>query len=1007
MATQSSHRRIRFVLSLVSAVLILLLTVLSASGGDPRAVWFSTAFQVVNVETYPQTIVARFLAPDGTVAHTITDTLPAGGARFYDPVPPLPDTFTGTVSVDAPGQVVLQVLHLAEEIIDGNEILEGVPDDQAGAAAFFPLDACILIDIHNLHPTQTALLELRGYDVDGNQAGMTGGQVPPRGTRTISPRGALGLPILFDGSGVLLASQPVEVHVRNRCRGLAAFLAPTAGTAQQYLPHVPLTVAGLITPTVQLFNINTFSATGVVSFSTGVTVAVTLPPLGMAYVTPPAATFVINLPIVLRSAGAMAAPGATASAVDAFLRPTGSAAALVSMTQPVAVFVRSVSNRLGDRGAYAYRGFADTRATGAVVLPLLFAGYQDWYTGDNIWIRNLSFLPADVRIRYTTVPTGTLYWQDVTVEPRSVTQVTMPEVDAELAAAILLSDRTIVVLAGADSTAPGDVEDRTMRYAGTNYAFNCDLLSHANFAWSPPNPVVGVPAYFVVNQITGTVPISFTWDFGDGGTGTGYTPEHVYTAAGTYAVSLSGYNCLGFGRLAISRTVVVTDVPGMARLHSGYTGFAYGGNEATWTKVYKGMAGWSSHLALQFLDATATVEAIDFYTWTAVPVATISHTASVHAPWRVDLDTVGVLPSAFMGSAGARALGPSGPVAGVDNQVADNLAMAAGTFPGGTSLLHCPQLYYNASGWNSTIDVRNTSTSSSTIQVHYSDGVTRSVTITPYAIHQFDVSAEPHVPGSAFSAFITGTQPLQAICNATSPGGGMNYEAVPTGRNIMYLPLIADVAGGLATRVLFQNVGAVTATVDIHYEGYEPFAYAVEVGPGETFERFTASEPFIVSNYTGSAILSSTQPLVPVVYVYAPGALGDMYAAYQAMVSPASTLYFPMTPQAYTGAMTGTWTAAFFVQNTAVTTTTVWVTFYDELGNAFSPPLGALPNPLSLAPYASQGVALDNVTALAPGFYAAVLTADSPISGVAFLRGDLAVQRSDKVASRAGRLGGR
>jgi PKD repeat protein len=33
--------------------------------------------------------------------------------------------------------------------------------------------------------------------------------------------------------------------------------------------------------------------------------------------------------------------------------------------------------------------------------------------------------------------------------------------------------------------------------------------------------------------------ITYTWDFGDGGTGTGASPVHIYTDSGTYALKMT------------------------------------------------------------------------------------------------------------------------------------------------------------------------------------------------------------------------------------------------------------------------------------------------------------------------------------------------------------------------------------------------------------------------------------------------------------------------------------
>lgn len=63
---------------------------------------------------------------------------------------------------------------------------------------------------------------------------------------------------------------------------------------------------------------------------------------------------------------------------------------------------------------------------------------------------------------------------------------------------------------------------------------------------SPTAPCV--PDRAVVNfsaNVRGTQPVSYSWDFGDGTTGTGATPSHTYREAGTYTVTLTVRNEFG------------------------------------------------------------------------------------------------------------------------------------------------------------------------------------------------------------------------------------------------------------------------------------------------------------------------------------------------------------------------------------------------------------------------------------------------------------------------------
>jgi subtilisin family serine protease len=69
----------------------------------------------------------------------------------------------------------------------------------------------------------------------------------------------------------------------------------------------------------------------------------------------------------------------------------------------------------------------------------------------------------------------------------------------------------------------------------------CEDVSGVDYVWSPTTPTVGLMALFTATVGSGTPPMTYTWDFGDG-TGPVVTPDptaiHAFTAAGTYTVTL-------------------------------------------------------------------------------------------------------------------------------------------------------------------------------------------------------------------------------------------------------------------------------------------------------------------------------------------------------------------------------------------------------------------------------------------------------------------------------------
>src|SRR3989454_2142118 len=61
----------------------------------------------------------------------------------------------------------------------------------------------------------------------------------------------------------------------------------------------------------------------------------------------------------------------------------------------------------------------------------------------------------------------------------------------------------------------------------------------ASFNFSPSSPTAGQTVTFTASVSGGTSPYTFLWGFGDGGSATGSPTTHVYSSAGSYAVTLT------------------------------------------------------------------------------------------------------------------------------------------------------------------------------------------------------------------------------------------------------------------------------------------------------------------------------------------------------------------------------------------------------------------------------------------------------------------------------------
>ena len=68
----------------------------------------------------------------------------------------------------------------------------------------------------------------------------------------------------------------------------------------------------------------------------------------------------------------------------------------------------------------------------------------------------------------------------------------------------------------------------------------------AGFTFSPANPVHGHPVTFRgLSKVSARAVKNYLWEFGDGSTGSGVSPTHIYTVAGTFTVTLVMFSGTG------------------------------------------------------------------------------------------------------------------------------------------------------------------------------------------------------------------------------------------------------------------------------------------------------------------------------------------------------------------------------------------------------------------------------------------------------------------------------
>jgi len=89
---------------------------------------------------------------------------------------------------------------------------------------------------------------------------------------------------------------------------------------------------------------------------------------------------------------------------------------------------------------------------------------------------------------------------------------------------------------------------------------SCTPITWVDWNWTPTYPRTGQVVTFTVTgftPVTATTPITYQWDFDDGGSATGNPVYHTFTVSDTYQVYLTATNQCG-GPVGMAHNVVVT-----------------------------------------------------------------------------------------------------------------------------------------------------------------------------------------------------------------------------------------------------------------------------------------------------------------------------------------------------------------------------------------------------------------------------------------------------------------
>jgi len=164
---------------------------------------------------------------------------------------------------------------------------------------------------------------------------------------------------------------------------------------------------------------------------------------------------------------------------------------------------------------------------------------------------------------------------------------------------------------------------------------------------------------------------------------------------------------------------------------------------------------------------------------------------------------------------------------GIQHKSDATVYLAYNCLSAGASPVYAPVIMNNYYGWDTSVNIQNTSASSATVYVRYYDPSgnqvvpTKEVPIPPYASRSRYSPSEGLPDPFIGTARITSTQPVAVVVNQSYPRGGsttrgQSYDGVSSGRPYVVLPDVLNYYGSenekWVTSVNVQNLSTSSST---------------------------------------------------------------------------------------------------------------------------------------------------------------------------------------------------
>ena len=317
---------------------------------------------------------------------------------------------------------------------------------------------------------------------------------------------------------------------------------------------------------------------------------------------------------------------------------------------------------------------------------------------------------------------------------------------------------------------------------------------------------------------------------------------------------------------------------GTRRFSGSYSGFDAGATSIYLPTVYYNYYSWYSFISVQNLGSSPANVSVQITcdngqssTLTATGIAEF---ASHHFVLKNSTPPGWTTSTVCNGSANVTSTNGQ-PIVVTDNQSkpTQGNTLSYGGLPTGNTKVFVPALFYNYSGWNSSLGVRKLGSGNTTVTITYSNGGTNTCNLSNAQPSCLKYMPTDHPIAGTFGATVTSSPAMELVTVASSTKTTLStaYTGIADGSSTdkVGIPTVMKNYYGWISSFTCQNVSPSGSTqLRITYTGYPAYTHPTTLGPGQQVEVFVPADSHITAaSYQGGATVEAINTAVDIACV--------------------------------------------------------------------------------------------------------------------------------------------